>query len=55
MILIISHQERILNISDKVILLADGRIGSYGSREEILPGMMSGIVDVCGKVAEQEN
>ena len=54
MIIIISHQERILNIADKVLLLADGKISDYGSREEILPGVMSGVVDVCGKVTEQE-
>ena len=55
MIIIISHQERILNIADKVILLADGKVGDYGAREDILPGMMTGVVDVCSKVAEQEN
>ncbi len=53
MIIVISHQERILNIADKVLLLADGKIGSYGDREEILPGVMSGVVDVCEKVTEQ--
>ena len=54
MIIIISHQERILNIADKVLLLADGKINDYGSKEEILPGVMSGVVDVCEKVTEQE-
>lgn len=53
MIIVISHQERILNIADKVLLLADGRIGSYGDMEEILPSVMSGVVDVCEKVTEQ--
>ncbi len=39
-ILIISHQERILNIADQIVLLADGRIEKMGSREEIMPGLL---------------
>lgn len=41
-IMIISHQERILNIADRVIVVADGRIRTEGSREEILPELLSG-------------
>ncbi|MCR5830112.1 MAG: ATP-binding cassette domain-containing protein [Lachnospiraceae bacterium] len=37
MILIISHQERIINIADELILIADGELKGKGSREEILP------------------
>ena len=36
-ILIISHQERILNIADEIIVLRDGEVVRQGSREEILP------------------
>lgn len=39
-ILIISHQERILNIADQIVLLADGRIEKVGSREEIMPALL---------------
>lgn len=39
-ILIISHQERILNIADQIVLLADGRIEQVGSREEIMPTLL---------------
>lgn len=39
-IIIISHQERILNIADKVIVLADGRIKDMGTRDEVLPGLL---------------
>ena len=34
--LIISHQERILNIADEVILLKQGKIEKRGSKEELL-------------------
>ena len=36
-ILIISHQERILNIADEIIVLRDGEVCRQGAREEILP------------------
>lgn len=39
-ILIISHQERILNIADKIILLADGQIQKTGSKEEMIPELL---------------
>ena len=39
-ILIISHQERILQIADEIIVLADGRVTKHGPREEILPGLL---------------
>ena len=36
-IVIISHQEKILNISDEIVLLADGKIQAVGPKEDILP------------------
>ena len=38
--MIISHQERILNIADEIAVLADGRIRQHGSKEEIYPGLV---------------
>ena len=40
-ILIISHQERILDIADKIIVIADGRIAAYGTKNEILPELLN--------------
>lgn len=40
-ILIISHQERILNIADRIIVLADGEVRAEGSREEVLPKLLT--------------
>ena len=52
-ILIISHQERILNIADQIILIADGAVSKVGSKDEILPELM----DVAGscKFFKEEN
>ena len=48
-ILIISHQERILNIADEIVVIADGQIAKKGSRDEILPQIMgtASAVDAC--------
>ena len=40
-ILIISHQERILDIADKIIVIADGRVAAYGTKGEILPELLN--------------
>ena len=39
-IMIISHQERILNIADKIAVIAGGELVEYGAREEIFPKLM---------------
>ena len=40
-ILIISHQECILDIADKIIVIANGKIAAYGTKNEILPELLS--------------
>ena len=40
-IIIISHQERILNIADEIIVIADGQLRSRGTSEEILPKLLN--------------
>ena len=44
-IVIISHQERILNIADKIVVVKGGRIERQGTREEILPTLLG--TNVC--------
>ena len=53
-ILIISHQERILDIADEIIVLADGGIRSRGTKEEIMPELMrsADISRSCSRIAE---
>ena len=48
-ILIISHQERILNIADEIVMIKDGKVEKQGAREEILPQLMgtSSAVSEC--------
>lgn len=39
-IIIISHQERILNIADEILVLADGEIKAQDKKENILPELL---------------
>ena len=48
-ILIISHQERILKIADKIVLLTAGEIKGIGTQEEMLPRIL-GASASCDKL-----
>ena len=52
-ILIISHQERILNIADEIVMIKDGRVEKQGTRSEILPQLMgtSSAVSECHMIS----
>jgi Fe-S cluster assembly ATP-binding protein len=50
-ILIISHQERILNMVDKIIVLEEGRVAQYGAKDDILPGLILE-VDDCKRACD---
>ncbi len=56
-ILVISHQERILNIADEIIVLGGGRIMAQGSREEVLPTLLgtASAVNACGQLQKGGN
>lgn len=51
-IIIISHQERILNIADRVVVVADGKIRTQGSRDEILPELL-GADSACSVLTDK--
>ena len=52
-ILIISHQERILNIADEIILIADGKLRDQGSKDRILPELLKSTLPVtCNRILE---
>ncbi|MBQ8429463.1 MAG: ATP-binding cassette domain-containing protein [Clostridia bacterium] len=50
-ILIISHQERILNIADKIVVIADGQIQNVGEKAEILPKLLG--AETCKALADK--
>lgn len=40
-LLIISHQERILSIADRIIVISDGEVTKDGKGSDVLPGILS--------------
>ena len=52
-ILIISHQERILNIADRIIVLAGGRVENDGPGREILPTLLGDTPGVCSALTDK--
>lgn len=51
-IIIISHQERILNIADKVAVLSAGELKAYGPKKDILPELYDSMNDSCRVLAD---
>lgn len=51
--LIISHQERILNIADQIILMNSGRIDKIGNKEELLGSILG--KPLCHKLGGVNN
>lgn len=51
-LLIISHQERILNIADRIIVIADGKVKTDGEKEGVLPKILSN--SACQALTEKD-
>ena len=54
-ILIISHQERILNIADEIILLNNGKIEKTGRREDVMESILETEKTGCCKLGGSNN
>ena len=50
--IIISHQERIMDISDEIVVLSDGQVLSHEKREDILPCLLGNSKVCCNKNLE---
>ena len=46
-VMIISHQERIMQLADDILVIADGKIRSFGTKEEILPTLLGEFDSKC--------
>ncbi len=51
-VIVISHQERILNIADEIIVLSDGQVIDRGDKERVLPEIVGTkyTTDICPKM-----
>ena len=45
-VIIISHQERIINIADRIVLLQNGEVTKVGTKEEVMP-LIQGAASPC--------
>jgi len=54
-IIIISHQERILNIADKIVYLKEGTVDKYAPKDEILPMLLSEPSSTCKVLTDKIN
>ena len=52
-VIVISHQERILNIADEIIVISDGHILKHGDKDIILPEITGteNAINICHKMA----
>lgn len=46
-LILISHQERIIRMADKIMVIEDGEVKKYGKRDDVLPALFA--QDKCQK------
>ena len=54
-VIIISHQERIMQLADEIVVIADGKIRSQGAKEKILPSLLGEFDRKCDLRGEKED
>ncbi|HAE88527.1 MAG TPA: ABC transporter ATP-binding protein [Clostridiales bacterium] len=56
-IVIISHQERILNIADEIVVISGGKVDRKGTKEQILPTLLgsASVLNFCTGAVKEEN
>ena len=53
-LLIISHQERILNIADKIVVVAGGKVTAVGTKDQVLPALLEASSSaICSTLSEK--
>ncbi len=54
-IVLISHQERIMTVADRIIVIANGKIREQGSRDEVFPRLLGEFDTACNFRGERKN
>ena len=52
--MIISHQERILDIADEIVVLSSGEVKTIGTKDKVLTHL-SEIYSTCSKLENEED
>ena len=53
-VILISHQERIMQLADEILVVANGKIRTSGTREEVFPKLLGEFGDNCGFRGKEE-
>ena len=51
-LIIISHQERIIDLADEIVMVSSGRIAEHGPKDEIFPKILANTMSGCSYMAE---
>lgn len=54
-LVLISHQERVIQMADNILVLRDGRVAEYGTRDEVYPKLFAGEKTDCACLAKGAN
>ena len=52
-LLIISHQERIIDLADEIVMVQGGRVVKHGPKHEIMPQIMANTISGCSYMREE--
>ncbi|MBQ8175151.1 MAG: ATP-binding cassette domain-containing protein [Clostridia bacterium] len=53
--IIISHQERIMQLADDILVLADGKIKEFGPKDDVFPKLLSQVTSNCNFRSNSKN
>ena len=51
-IIVISHQERIIDLADEIVMIRDGKIAKHGPKDEIFPQILANTSAGCSYMSE---
>lgn len=51
-LIVISHQERIIDLADEIVMIADGQIQNHGPKDEIFPQILANTRTSCSYLSE---
>ena len=51
-IIVISHQERIIDLADEIVMIGDGQIQKHGPKDEIFPQILANTSTGCSYLSE---
>ena len=54
-LIVISHQERIIDLADEIVMIADGRVQKHGPKAEIFPEILANTSAGCSYLSEGGN